>query len=367
MSSMTARHFVGNGQRPAMLKPGDTVALISPASPIPTDGRTVENILASVTERLAQLGLHTVVGSHAADGRGYLAGSDADRARDLMDAFENPEVAGIWCMNGGYGTPRILDRLDYGLIARHPKAFIGYSDITALHTALRQHARLVTFLGPFGYEMAFPFRSAHPAADAFTWEWFQRAVMRPNPLGELPTLGPWQTTPMQSIVAGVAQGPLVGGNLSLLSNTMGTPYEIDTAGTILLIEDVNEAPYRIDRMLTQLRLAGKLQAAAGFVVAECVNCGPTSPTPGNLTLRKIVNDIIVPLGKPTVYGLPAGHGPGRLTLPLGVAATVDGNNAKVVIDASGVVAGSRDRLPFSKRSSHPDPSPQPSRFGKRRR
>lgn len=324
--------------KPNILRPGDTVALISPASPIPTDGRTVDNIVASVTDRLASVGLHAVVGPHAKDATGYLAGSDTARAQDLMDAFADPDVDGIWCMNGGYGTPRLLDRLDYGIIAQNPKVFIGFSDITALHTALRQRSRLVTFLGPLGYELAFPFRAAHPAASAFSWEWLLRAVMQPEPLGELPVQAPWQTEPVQCIVPGVVRAPLVGGNLSLLSATMGTPYEIDTTDKILLIEDVNEAPYRIDRMLTQLRLAGKLQAAAGFIFGECVNCGPTSPTPGNFTLRQIVNDIVAPLGKPTVYGLASGHGPGQLTLPLGVTATVDGDRCRVIIDESGVTA-----------------------------
>lgn len=319
-----------------MLKPGDTIALVSPASPIPTDGRTVDNIIASISERLAGVGLHTVVGAHAKGGHGYFAGTDDARAEDLMDAFTSRDVDGIWAANGGYGTPRLLDLLDYDAIAANPKVFIGYSDITALHTALRQRARLVTFLGPLAYELARPFRTRNRAADEFTWEWLMRAVMRPQPLGELPAQAPWQTQPMQPIVPGVARGPLVGGNLSLLSNTMGTPYEIDTADKIVLIEDVNEAPYRIDRMLTQLRLAGKLQAAAGFIFAECINCTSSPLSPRGPALIEIIKHLIEPIGKPAVYGLAAGHGPGRLTLPLGIAVTVDGDGARVIVDESGV-------------------------------
>lgn len=146
--------------------------------------------------------------------------------------------------------------------------------------------------------------------------------MQPEPLGQLPAQSPWQDAGLQSIVPGIARGPLVGGNLSLLSDTLGTPYEIDTADKIVLIEEVGEAPYRIDRMLTQLRLAGKLQAAAGFIIAEWTDCEPSDPSRPTLTLRQVLADIIEPLGKPTVFGLAAGHGPGRLTLPLGVPVTI---------------------------------------------
>lgn len=325
-------------QRPPLLKPGDTVALISPASPIPTDGTTSAAIIASVSERLGQVGLRTSVGTHATEVYGYLAGPDEDRAQDLMDAFGNPDIDGILCMNGGYGTPRLLDLLDYDMIARNPKVFVGYSDITALHTAIGQRANLVTFLGPLGFELARPFRPSDRVIDAFTWEWFIRAVMQPDPLGPLPAQAPWQAHPIECIVPGVARAPLVGGNLSLLSDTLGTPYEIDTKNKIVLIEEVNEAPYRIDRMLTQLRLAGKLQAAAGFIFAECINCVPADPYRPSLTLRQILADIVEPLGKPAVSGLAAGHGPGRLTLPLGVTVTVDADTGRVVVEESGVSA-----------------------------
>lgn len=333
-------------QRPPLLKPGDTVALISPASPIPTDGATAADITASVSERLGQVGLRTFVGAHATEVYGYLAGPDENRAQDLMDAFGNPDVDGILCMNGGYGTPRLLDLLNYDMIARNPKVFVGYSDITALHTVIGQRANLVTFLGPVGFELTRPFRPSNRVIDAFTWEWFIRAVMQPEPLGPLPTRAPWQAHPIECIVPGVARGLLIGGNLSLLSDTLGTPYEIDTQDKIVLIEEVNEAPYRIDRMLTQLRLAGKLQAAAGFIIAECINCVPADPYRPSLTLRQIMSAIVEPLGKPTVSGLAAGHGPGRLTLPLGVTVTIDADNADnclIVVEESGVIANPGQR------------------------
>lgn len=364
--------------KPKKLLPGDTVAFVSPASPFFRGEFTPAEVLQQARDALHDLGLRTVVGRHASDTYGYLAGTDADRANDFMEAFLNPDVQGVVCMGGGYGTPRLLDLLDYDAIAANPKVFVGYSDITALHTAIGQRAGLVTFHGPMGFELARIRRTlgplnpptsvvrpeggakvvarsgatshgtprtdgSSPAADAvgakaaaFTWDWFARAFMNFDPIGELPSRAPWQDESLRSLVAGVTRGPLVGGNLSLLADTLGTPYEIDTAGKILLIEEVEEAPYRIDRMLTQLRLAGKLEAAAGFIVAEWTNCVPSSPDRPSLSLDQVLNDIIVPLGKPTVFGLPAGHGPGRLTLPFGVDVTVDGDRGCVVVEEPGV-------------------------------
>lgn len=341
-------------RRPRKLKPGDTVALIAPASPIYRNNETPRQIIDRVQRKLHEAGLRTVVGAHAHDARGYLAGRDEDRAQDVMAAFQNPDVAGIICLGGGYGTPRLLDLLDYNIIAQNAKVFVGYSDITALHTALRQHAGLVTFHGLMGWDLA-PRSTGAAAArtQTFTWDNFLRAVMHGEPLGELPPQAPWQATPVHTVVPGIATGPLVGGNLSLLSDTLGTPYEIDTAGKILLIEEVGEAPYRIDRMLMQLRLAGKLEAAAGIIFAEWTDCEPEAGR-ASLTLEQVIADIVAPLGKPTVAGLAAGHGPGRLTLPFGVevrleappgqgdtaarfGATMRSPNPRVVVTEPGVI------------------------------
>lgn len=331
--------------RPRKLKPGDTVALLAPASPIYRNGETPVQIIERVRQRLHASGLRTVVAPHAGDARGYLAGRDADRARDLQEAFEHPDVDAIICLGGGYGSPRLLDLLDYDVIARHPKIFVGYSDITALHTAIGRHTGLVTFHGLMGWDLA-PRATTDPRTTAFTWDWFVRAVMRAEPLGELPARAPWQPEPLRAVVPGVASGPLVGGNLSLLAATLGTPYEIDTSGKIVLIEDVGEAPYRIDRMLTQLRLAGKLDDAAGFIFAEWVDCEPEPGRP-SLTIEQVLADIVEPLGKPTVAGLAVGHGPGRLTLPLGAEVRIEATErpsarsgapaARVVVLESAVV------------------------------
>ena len=333
-----------------MLRPGDTVALVTPASPVYRGGMAGADIVERARLRLHQAGFRTVVGAHALDVRGYLAGRDEDRARDLLAAFADPTIDGIVCLGGGYGSSRILDLLDYDLIARHPKVFLGYSDITALHCAIGKRSGLVTFHGLMGWDLARePESEAEAQANEFTWQWFLRAVTQPEPLGELPSSAPWQSRPLECVVPGVARGPLVGGNLSLLVTTLGTPYEVDTAGKIVLIEDVGEAPYRIDRMLTHLRLAGKLDAAAGFIIAEWVDCEPKDPERPTLTLSQVVADIVEPLGKPTVYGLAAGHGPGRLTLPLGVTVTVDATRPAVIVEEPGVGASSGGRPPTGAR------------------
>ncbi|HEY8426316.1 MAG TPA: LD-carboxypeptidase [Limnochordales bacterium] len=320
-----------------MLRPGDTVALVAPASPMTRPNEPGEVVVARARRRLESAGFRTMVAPHALDTRGYLAGRDEDRARDLMEAFTDPDVDGIVCLGGGYGSMRLLPLLDYETLARHPKVFVGYSDITALHVAIGQRAGFVTFHGAMGWDLArVPQTEAEAQADAFTWHWLLRALTCPQPLGRLPASAPWQQAPLRCVVPGRARGPLVGGNLSLLVATLGTPYEIDTAGRILLIEDVDEAPYRIDRMLTQLLLAGKLQAAAGLVIAEWVDCTPRDPARPTLSVEEVVADLVEPLGKPTVYGLAAGHGPGRLTLPLGAVVTLDADTPALIVEEPGV-------------------------------
>lgn len=326
-------------QRPRRLRAGDTVALIAPSSPIYRNHETPRDIIARARRKLHEVGLRTVVGEHAHDAYGYLAGRDEDRAHDVMAAFADPDVAGIICLGGGYGSPRLLNLLDYDLIARNPKVFVGYSDITGLHCAIGRRADLVTFHGLMGWDLAAqPKTTAGARAHDFTWDSFVRAVMNAEPPGELPAQAPWQSAPLHTVVPGTAVGPLTGGNLSLISATLGTPYELDTAGKIVLIEDVGEAPYRIDRMLTHLRLAGKLEAAAGFIFAEWIDCEPEPGRP-SLTLQQILADIVVPLGKPTVAGLAAGHGPGRLTLPLGAAVRLEAHSSgpRIIVTESGVV------------------------------
>ena len=283
--------------------------MIAPASPATEEKRE------AAQKALEELGFWVKVGRSCFLKRGYLAGSDALRAQDVNSMFADPEVKGIFCLRGGYGGGRILDRLDYELIRKNPKVFVGYSDITVLHIALNQKSNLVTFHGPMAAsDMAGEF---HP----FSREHLLRAVLCPQPINTV--LNP-ENQEIKSLVGGKAHGQITGGNLALIVSTLGTPYEIETKGKILFIEDVDEKPYRIDRMLTQLLLAGKLQQACGFIIGDWRNCEADNPEE-SLTLQEVFQDILAPLGKPTLYNVKAGHSRPQLTLPLGVEGLIDGD------------------------------------------
>jgi len=222
-------------------------------------------------------------------------------------------VDGIVCLKGGYGTPRILDHIDYASIARNPKVFVGYSDVTGLHLALGKTCGLVTFHGPM------PSSDMLPEFDEFSRASWRAALMTSGPLGVLSNP---EAKRLERIVGGTARGPVAGGNLSLVAATMGTPYEIDARGRILFFEDVDEAPYRVDRMLTQLRLAGKFEQCAGVLLGTWKDCVPREGKP-SLSLAQVFEEVIAPAGKPVAFGLQAGHGAPALTLPLGVEAVLD--------------------------------------------
>ncbi len=314
--------------KPKALQPGDTVGLVSPSSPVHIHAHVTDEMLALGRKRLEDLGLKTVLGRNALKIRGYLAGSDEERAADINEMFADPQIQGIICIQGGYGSPRILPYLDYELIRNNPKVFVGYSDITGLHCALAKLANLVTFHGPMaGYDISKEWE--------YTRDWFEKAVMSKEPLGLL--ANPCQGPKMETLCGGEISAPIIGGNLSLLISTLGTPYELDTEGKILLIEDVGEVTYRFDRMLAQLKLAGKLDQALGFIVADCVDCGPGNTKRLMLSLEEVLADFIEPLGKPAIYGLAAGHGDQRLTLPLGVTAKLDADRTEITFTECGVV------------------------------
>jgi muramoyltetrapeptide carboxypeptidase len=243
-------------------------------------------------------------------------------------------VKGVFALRGGYGAMHLLDRVDYDLIRKNPKVFLGYSDITALHLAVQKNARLVTLHGP---TMLSDFSS-------YTVEHLKRALFDAAPLGRLTNpqeadeLRPEHT--LRTVVPGRATGPLVGGNLTLISTLMGTPYEVETRGKIFLIEDVGEEPYRIDRYLTQLRLAGKFDGAAGVVFGECVECGPRDykPSIGSaFSLGEVVDAVLGGLKIPVLAGLTFGHTADQMTLPLGVRATLDADAGTLEIKESALL------------------------------
>ena len=276
--------------------------------------------------RLAALGLKTKLGRNAKARHGYMAGTARERVEDLHAAFADNSVAGLFCLGGGYGTERLLDSLDYALIRRNPKILVGYSDITGLHLAIGRKAGVVTFHGPV----------AMSALPPWTLEYFRKALFVSEPICELgnpPETDPLAPTfPRHTVAPGRARGPIAGGNLTLISTTMGTPYEIETKGRILFLEDTGEAPYRVDRMLVQLKLAGKLAEAAGIVWGTCTDCVPSNSSfEINLSMSDLLDEILGDLGKPVLAGLVFGHTKEKVTLPMGVECELDAGEKKVTI------------------------------------
>ncbi len=301
--------------KPKALKLGDTIGIIAPASPT-TDERVIK-----AQERLIQMGFKVKMGKSPYERYGYLSGTDVVRAEDINTMFKDKEVDGIICIRGGYGTPRILQLLDYQAIKDNPKIFVGYSDITALHIAFTQIAGLVTYHGPMvASDMIGDFSD-------FSKDNLFRAIMNTEPMGKISNPEGEEIT---TINGGIAEGTIIGGNLSLIADTIGTPYEIDVKGKILFIEEVGEEPYNIDRMLNQLRLSGKLQEANGIILGDFNDC-ESKKHDENLTLEQVINDQIKPIGKPTIYNLQAGHCNPMVTLPLGVKARLDADKKELII------------------------------------
>ncbi|QOT00127.1 LD-carboxypeptidase [Brevibacterium sp. JNUCC-42] len=289
------------------LRAGDCVGLIAPASPI--EGGRLEIAIQAVEA----MGLRVKVGpsSYRSFG-GYLSDTPENRVCELEAMFCDPDVNAIWCLRGGYGTPQLLDLIDYSIIVKNPKLFIGYSDITALHTAFMQEACLATLHGPMA--------AVEPinGFDPLSKEYMERVLFRTEPLGEI--VNPLNEA-IHCLVPGEASGIIVGGNLSLICTTLGTAYELDTTDKILFLEDVGEEPYQVDRMLTQLALAGKFSDANAIVLGSWEACVPKEGKE-SFTVEEIIERIIVPFQKPTLANIQIGHDPTNLPLPLGVRGTV---------------------------------------------
>ncbi|MCL6456438.1 MAG: LD-carboxypeptidase [Gorillibacterium sp.] len=304
---------------PRKLVAGDTIGITAPAS------RGDEAACVKAAESLIKLGFRLRIGETLSKQRGYLAGTDEERAMELNGMFADPEIAAIICARGGYGTARIAEQLDYELIRANPKIFWGYSDITFLHTAIGQLAGLVTFHGPMLIDLCR--EDVHP----LTLASFQMLI---NPSGFHYTEA---CSPLTVLVAGEAQGQLTGGNLSLLVSTLGTPYEVDTRGKLLLIEDIDEEPYRVDRMLLQLRMAGKLAECAGIIVGNFNNSEPKKRK-DSLTLAEVFADYLIPAGKPCMAGFEIGHSIPNIAIPLGVEARMSTHEKLVQEIQQGVQA-----------------------------
>lgn len=312
--------------KPSALEPGDTVGLVNPGSAI-AERVDVE----IVRERLRALDLQSKLGEHVYDRRGYLAGTDAERARDLNQLFADPDVDAILAVRGGWGTNRLLPFLDYDSIRRHPKIVMGYSDITSLLLALYAKSRFVTFHGPVGISSWNAFSVSQVRRLLFEGE----AIRMTNPRTSREALVETQHR-VQTITPGTARGPLAGGNLSVLTSLLGSDYLPDWEGHVLFLEDVGEDIYRIDRMMTQLKLAGVLDQLAGFVFGRCTRCEPGSGGYGSLTLMEVLHDHVAPFDIPAWYGSMIGHLKNKFTVPLGVPAKIDAEKGTIALQEPAV-------------------------------
>ena len=283
------------------LCPGDTIGVVAPSSALAED--TLEQGLAI----LHGLGYHTKLGLSVGAHWGYLAGTDAARAADIRAAFADNEVDGIICLRGGYGATRLLPLLDYECIAAHPKLFVGFSDITALHTVLLQRCHLA----PVHSMMVMPLGRG---ASDYTVRQFAAGLQDPYQDGayELPP-----GCRLETIIPGMAEGILCGGNMMLLAAMTGTPYALDGTGAILLLEEVGEEAYALDRMLCQLEQSGLIERAAGIIFGEFSGCTPVEAAPYEFTVRDVIYEYAARWQKPAVCGFPAGHGADNAWLPFG--------------------------------------------------
>jgi muramoyltetrapeptide carboxypeptidase len=307
--------------KPPRLKKGDLVGLIAPG------GYTSDASIQKAVKNIEALGLRVKPGNYLREVWGNYGGTVAARIADLHGMFRDPDVKAIWAIRGGSGCISLLKHLDFGLIRRHPKILLGYSDITALHLAIHRHAGVVTFHGPVASSTLSDYSSEHmlavlsdPRASytiPMSVENASRALQEPQ-------------YAIRTMHGGTATGPLIGGNLSLVSALAGTPYAADFKDSLLFIEEVNEEPYRIDRWMTQLDLAVGLDKAAGVMIGICENCGPQG-NGSSLTLDETLDVHLQPLHVPAVTGYSIGHIRNQFTIPVGVRATLDTERQTVTL------------------------------------
>jgi muramoyltetrapeptide carboxypeptidase len=295
---------------PKRLKEGDLIGLVTPGSPV------TEEDLAGCVGKLEDMGFRTIYNHTVLSEYGYFAGPDQERAAELMDMFSRDEVDAIWCVRGGYGSIRILDLLDYQVIRQNPKAFIGYSDITAIHTAIWQESGLVSFHGPVGTSdfNSFSRRSIRKVAmdprEEYKYPYKREKDTRDNPEYDRYTLS-----------GGTAEGELIGGNISVLDSLIGTRFEPNFENKLVYLEDVGEKTYRVDKMVFHLLSGTNLKQAAGIVMGAFDKCNINEPPA--LSLKTALDDLLKPLGIPVSYGLSFGHIKRMVTIPNGIRAMLD--------------------------------------------
>lgn len=301
------------------LKPGDTIAISSPAGAVWDDAQVEK--FAGI---LKGFGFNVVFGNTLKQKLGYFSGTDSDRAKELNGFFANKDIKGIFCMKGGWGCARILDKLDYKMIAQNPKVLIGFSDITTLLNAIFAKSGLITFHGPVG----------NSGWNDFTSESFKNIIMNGN--SSVFPVGPAEDDKPIVINKGAANGTLAGGNLTVLSSLVGSGYLPDWKGKILFLEETKEEPYRIDRMLTQLKLAGVFKQLNGVAVGKFVKCEAEEPHKA-FTYMQVLEQHFKPLTIPVFYGLMTGHIENKLTLPVGAEVSMDADTGTIKLNETAVL------------------------------
>lgn len=289
--------------RPPILRAEDTVGIVTLGSP-----RDEATINARI-QFLEELGFNVVIGNYAYSSDGYIAATPQERASDLMNMFENPDVRAIIPVRGGTGVSDIIPYLDYGVINRNPKIITGYSDITVLLNVLYIWANLITFHSL----LLIDFRNTTPAYNFDQFFTATSTITSPRLLENPPGI------PLISRIPGNVSGPIVGGNLTSFVDTLGTPFEIDTRGRILFIEETHEAISRVYRLITHLIHAGKFRDCIGIIMGECTNCTDSY----GKSYEDLINEVMVPLGKPLMTNLASGHGYYKMAIPIGANANLN--------------------------------------------
>jgi muramoyltetrapeptide carboxypeptidase len=313
--------------RPPRLSRGSRVALVAPAGPL-----LERDDLTRAQELCRALGYEPVLGTNAYSRHGYLAGTDDQRLSDLNGVLQDQRLDAIWCIRGGYGALRLLDRVDYEAMVRWPKVLVGFSDITALLNAITRITGVITYHGPVARAPMPPFSRRH----------FERVLVSGEVPGRLDLLPPPadvlvpQEHRIVTLVGGTAEGPLAGGNLSLLQCLIGTPYFPDLSRAILFLEDVDEDLYKVDRMLAHLRLVGALEKLAGVAVGRFTELDRASRD-GALGFDEVLATYLQPLGIPVAYGFPIGHIDSQWTLPLGIRARLNADAGELELLESAVL------------------------------
>jgi muramoyltetrapeptide carboxypeptidase len=319
---MTQSRFIAHNDviKPQALRAGDTVAIVAPASNLKSD------YLERGVAELARLGFRAKYEPEILAKARYTAGSDERRAGELMRAFTDPEVKAVWAARGGYGAMRLFDLLDEATLREHPKVFIGYSDITALHLYFYRRFGWVTFHGPMAA------KDLAGGEEHYERSGLMKAITQNLPMGEITGVG---VEMLYRASGGQVSGRLLGGCLSLIAALMGTPDELDTRDSILFLEDTGVKPFALDRMLRQLRLAGKFAEVRGIVFGEMTDC--VQHADQGYRIEDVIAECTADCGVPVMFGLRSGHSAqGNLTLPLGVEATLDADRGALIIEEAAV-------------------------------